>query len=155
MLIRLYSHLKVTFKKWQSLGQLLSVVLWILYCSQRWMWSHHSVISWISCTYMVILSPWITQKSFAIQEALIQDETDRHYDEALVYIDVYNFIANLDFKNVKANKYVRSLFFKKSLSHVKKFTIQICLVSLHPMPLTQRCCNLDLSNNLALIETLL
>ena len=59
-------------------------------------------------------------KSFAIQEALIQDETDRHYDEALVYIDVYNFIANLDFKNVKANKYVRSLFFQKTLSHVKK-----------------------------------
>ena len=65
---------------------------------------------------MVILSPWITQKSFAIQEALIQDETDRHYDGALVYIDVYNFIANLDFKNVKANKYVRSLFFKTSFT---------------------------------------
>ena len=92
---------------------------WISF-SLRTMSSYLYVLSWISCTYMVILSPWITQKSFAIQEALIQDETDRHYDEALVYIDVYNFIANLDFKNVKANKYVRSLFFKKSFSHVKK-----------------------------------
>ena len=65
---------------------------------------------------MVILSPWITQKSFAIQEALIQDETDRHYDEALVYIDVYNFIANLDFKNVKANNMLEVFFSKKSFS---------------------------------------